>query len=61
MTERERETYCRDCIKSIYGKYPCCDVNIENNGKYPMANEKCYSKTVDEKLVEKFSLKKIEE
>ena len=49
-----RETYCKDCDRSIYGKYHDCDVNIENNGKYVMADEKCYCKIVDGKRAEKY-------
>ena len=49
-----RETYCKDCDRSIYGKYHDCDVNIENNGKYVMADSKCYCKIVDGKRAEKY-------
>ena len=39
----------------IYGKYKDCDVNIENNGKYVMASEKCYCKIgSDGKMAEKY-------
>ena len=44
MDDKERETYCKDCDRSIYGKYSDCDINIENNGKYVMADSKCYCK-----------------
>ena len=47
-------TYCRDCKRSIYGEYADCDINIENNGKYVMADEKCYCKIVDGKRAEKY-------
>lgn len=40
MTDKERETYCNDCDRSINGRYHDCDVNIENNGKYVMAGDK---------------------
>ena len=40
----DTENYCRDCDRSIYGKYPSCDINIENNGKY-VGSGKCYCKT----------------
>ena len=49
-----RETYCDDCDRSIYGKYHDCDVNIENNGKYVMSDEKCYCKIVNGKRAEKY-------
>ena len=49
-----RETYCKDCDRSIYGKYHDCDVNIENNGKYVMRGPKCYCKIVDGKRAEKY-------
>lgn len=29
MTDKERETYCNDCDRSIIGKYHDCDANIE--------------------------------
>ena len=54
MTETERDKYCKDCDRSIYGKYHDCDVNIENNGKYVMADSKCYCKITDGKMVEKY-------
>ena len=51
----DRDNYCKDCQRSIYGKYKDCDVNIENNGKYVMASEKCYCKIgSDGKMVEKY-------
>ena len=43
----DRDNYCKDCDRSIYGKSPSCDVNIENNGKYVMADERCYCKIVN--------------
>ena len=54
MENRGREKYCKDCDRSIYGKYHDCDVNIENNGKYVMADSKCYCKIVDGKRAEKY-------
>jgi len=51
----DRDNYCKDCQRSIYGKYKDCDVNIENNGKYVMASEKCYCKIgSDGKMAEKY-------
>ena len=44
MTDNERKEYCKDCKRSIYGEYHDCDVNIENNGLYVMADDKCYCK-----------------
>lgn len=29
----DRDNYCKDCKRSIYGEDKDCDVNIENNGK----------------------------
>lgn len=49
-----RETYCKDCDRSVYGKYHDCDVNIENDGKYVMGNEKCYCKIVNGERAEKY-------
>lgn len=45
-----REDYCKDCERSIYGKFPSCDVNIENNGKYVLTG-KCYCKIDDGKRI----------
>ena len=51
----DRDNYCKDCQRSIYGKYKDCDVNIENNGKYVMASEKCSCKIgSDGKMAEKY-------
>lgn len=36
-----RETYCRNCKRSIYGDYKDCDINIENDGKYVGGTYKC--------------------
>lgn len=49
-----RETYCNECDRSIHGKYHDCDVNIENDGKYALGDEKCYCKIVNGKMVEKY-------
>ena len=54
MDDKERETYCKDCDRSIYGKYSNCDVNIENYGKYVMSDDKCYCKIVNGKRAEKY-------
>ena len=54
MTNKERETYCKDCDRSIFGRYKNCDVNIENGGKYVMGNEKCYCKITDGRRAEKY-------
>lgn len=46
----DRKTYCKDCDRSIYGKYHDCDINIENDGEYVLADEideKCYCKIVN--------------
>lgn len=50
----DRENYCKDCDRSIYGKHPSCDVNIENNGLYVMAGPKCYCKITNGKMAEKY-------
>lgn len=50
----DRENYCKDCDRSIYGEYPSCDVNIENNGLYVMAGPKCYCKITNGKRAEKY-------
>lgn len=44
MSKEERLEYCKDCERSIYGKYKDCDVNIENNGEYVMSGDICYCK-----------------
>ena len=49
----KREEYCKNCERSIYGEFPSCDVNIENNGKYVLTG-KCYCKIVDGKRAEKY-------
>lgn len=49
MQNNEMEAYCRDCDRSIYGKYPSCDMNIENKGKYVRGDSKCYCKVVNGK------------
>ncbi len=40
----DAESYCKDCDRSIYGKYHDCDINIENKGMYVKGNSKCYCK-----------------
>lgn len=51
----KRETYCKGCDRSIYGKYHDCDVNIENNGLFVRGeNDKCYCKIVNGKRAEKY-------
>ena len=52
MTDKERQEYCKDCERSIYGKYRDCDINIENNGVYVMSGNKCGCK-IKKKEVEK--------
>lgn len=48
MNDLQRLEYCKDCKRSIYGEYKNCDSNIENDGKYIMANEVCGCKVVIE-------------
>lgn len=40
----DTENYCKDCDRSIYGEYPSCDINIENDGRYVKAGSPCYCK-----------------
>lgn len=47
-----------NCDRSIYGKYCDCDINIENNGLYIMASNKCYCKIVNGKRTEKYPWEK---
>ena len=49
----DRETYCKDCDRSIYGKYHDCDINIENEGRYE-GGSKCYCKIVNGQRAEKY-------
>lgn len=58
MTDEERKAYCNDCDRSIHGKYHDCDMNIENNGEYVHADEKCYCKIVGGKRAEKYPWEK---
>ena len=50
----DRENYCKDCDRSIYGKYKDCDINIENSGLYVMGDSKCYCKITGGKMAEKY-------
>lgn len=54
----DRDNYCRDCKRSIWGEYHDCDVNIENNGRYTLAGDKCYCKCNDNGMVEKYPWEK---
>ena len=50
-----RETYCKDCDRSIHANGDLamtCDTNIEDNGYYNLAGEKCYYKIVNGKRAE---------
>ena len=52
-----RETYCKDCDRSVFaiGELALtCDMNIEDNGYYNGAGEKCYCKIVNGKRAEKY-------
>ncbi len=44
MKTIDRDNYCKDCKRSIYGEYKNCDVNIENNGKYVGSESECSCK-----------------
>lgn len=49
-----RDTYCMDCIRSIWGN-KSCDTNVENDGKYTLAGDKCFCKIGnDGKMSEKY-------
>lgn len=37
----DKDNYCKDCKRSIYGEYKDCDINIENDGKYVMGDGEC--------------------
>lgn len=50
----DKETYCKDCDRGIYGKYPSCDMNIENNGRYVLNDSKCYCKITNGERSEKY-------
>lgn len=54
MTEEERKNYCKDCDRSIYSSHPSCDMNIEDNGYYNGADDKCYCKIKNGKMAEKY-------
>ena len=55
MSRFNPDTYCRDCDRSIYGKYPdSCDINIENNGNYVRGEYPCYCKITNGKMAEKY-------
>lgn len=53
----DRNNYCKDCDRSIYANgalAKSCDSNIESNGYYNHADEKCYCKIVNGERVEKY-------
>lgn len=49
----DRNNYCKDCDRSIWGD-KSCDMNVEDNAYYNHADEKCYCKTKNGKCVEKY-------
>ena len=49
----DRDKYCRDCDRSIWGD-KSCDVNVADNGYYNLADEKCYCKIVNGVRAEKY-------
>ena len=57
----DAENYCKDCDRSIYGKYHNCDINIENNGMYVTGDSKCYCKITNGKRSEKYPWEKEQE
>ena len=53
----DRNNYCKDCDRSIYAMgalAKSCDSNIENNGYYNHAGEKCYCKIINGERAEKY-------
>ena len=60
MSQIDRDTYCRDCSRSIWGD-KSCDVNVENDGKYTLADDKCYNKCNENGKVEKYPWEESEE
>ena len=51
LTEAERNEYCKDCQRSIYGNGPLarsCDMNVSDNGYYNHANYPCWTKVKEE-------------
>ena len=59
----DAENYCKDCDRSIYGKYHDCDINIENNGMYVKGYSKGYEKGYKEATVDSLKMyeKELEE
>lgn len=49
----DRNTYCRDCDRSIWGD-KSCDTNVEDNGYFNLAGDKCYCKIVNGVRAEKY-------
>lgn len=45
----DKNTYCKDCERSIYGEYVDCDVNIESNGVYVHGDNECHCKVKRDK------------
>ena len=59
MSNIDKETYCKNCKRSIYGEYNDCDINIENDGLYVKGNTPCYCKVLpDGTRAEKYSWEK---
>ena len=57
MDKADRQNYCKDCDRSIYSTSEnarTCDCNIEDNGYYNLAGDKCYCKVVNGKRAEKY-------
>lgn len=53
----DRNNYCKDCDRSIYATgilAKSCDTNVEDNGHYNLASERCYCKIVNGKRAEKY-------
>lgn len=51
MTEDYRNNYCKDCNRSIYGDFPSCDINMENNGRYVGSSDECVLKVIKTEAV----------
>lgn len=56
MTEQERNNYCKDCDRSIWGDRSC-DINVDDNGYYNRP-DKCLCKIVNGKRAELYSWEK---
>lgn len=44
----DKETYCKNCKRSIYGEYHDCDINIDSDGLYLRGESECGCKVIME-------------